>query len=244
MTNFVNSIFFEIGNYFNELDSFSRVSFLPFQVFNNGDDSVPLHFQIYSSLISDLDRDELIFSKIKTLTSLFFGALRLTAHKDFFGNLPKYQNFRINHIYKDDVTLKLPDFAEIPICNLVDKALDTEYIEGSGYLVQDILNRCLKDMDLFCILLIASDRFDYSDLYKIREIMMKKLSRDLQKKYKRDFSRFCCSANNFTVTGFAARHAKGVVDLTQIDNTQENFMNLSESRELFRNVFSDYIKII
>ncbi|MBT4791253.1 MAG: hypothetical protein HON90_06760 [Halobacteriovoraceae bacterium] len=62
--------------------------------------------------------------------------------------------------------------------------------------------------------------------------------------YKADLDRFTCSANNFTATGFASRHANYDSNPDQVRAIQSKFISIDDSRELFKSIFTNFIKIL
>ena len=244
MAEFKNSVIFEVSDYFQEFSSYSKTLFEPFSILENRDDGMPPHFQVYSCLISDSDEKELVFSKIKTLTHLFFGTLRLIASRSPFGGIKDYKNFLVKNVLIDNVPIPLPLFDEVPFYNFVDIGKTNNYDDNSGYLLHKIIDRCLMDVDIFNILLISSDRFDYIDMYKIYEILKKSCPKNILDSYKADLDRLTCSANNFTATGFASRHANYDSNPDQVRAIQSKFISIDDSRELFKSIFTNFIKIL
>lgn len=233
----MGNITFEITEFNREYFNLSRTVFEPFSVTNEGVDG-PDYYLISSSLISEQDNDQVLFSKIKSLTHFFIGALRITAQTDSFGNISTFPNFQIKSVYKNENAIPLPNFEEVAFLDLTHSNSGINYDDKSGHYIHKVLDRSLKDRDIFNILLICSDRFDYVDLYKVHEILKTKNISTILKKYSSQIQDFTYSANNFSATGFASRHGpnnKGAV------SSKRKFISLGDSRQLFRDIFKDYM---
>ncbi len=191
-------------------------------------------YRVRSNLLNDSDSEDVVKSKIKTLCHLFRGAIFLINREHSMQEFTAHQIFLGEGCaqYIDSETSFTNDFSlpkyDNDFCQLID--LNTT--------INFYLHLAFRDGEFFRCLLFASDRFDYIDLYRIMECIKNTNENRVLRDFKDDLDKFTCSANNFTATGFASRHATGSKDI----GVQKRFISLSDSRNLFKKIIAGFAK--
>ncbi len=210
-------------------------SFFPeFSVYGHDpQDHLPDIYRVRSSLLSDSDCEEITKSKVKTLCQLFRGALFLL-NEDYAPSLCKQCE-----IFLLGKKITLINNYEVPF---TDEFVLPIYDDNTFQIIdlRSSLNiylyLALRDVEFLRCLLFASDRFDYIDMYRIKEVINSTNEKSVLRPFETELDKFTCSANNFTATGFASRHGTGSKD----DGVKKRFISLTDSRALFMKIIADF----
>lgn len=195
------------------------------------------NFVIRTSLIKPNYEHARVCSIIKTLTHLFRGAA-------FLSEVSYSENeFMVHELYERNKKIDF-NYAATPFTadlELEELSQDQKDVLDLKTYINFYLYLALRDMAMFKVLMFCSDRFDFVDLYKVRDTLNHeedKMELKFLEPFKSELNKFGFMSNNFSATGFASRHGNSKTENQK--DIDKNFISLEDSRKLFVKIVREF----
>lgn len=209
----------------------ARENYPEFSFYNcNEDEQHGESYLVKSNLLDDKDSNEILFSKIKTLSHFFLGACNVVKQNSI-SELPYWSD-----IYRNGAKVTPSSYKEIPFYGdfKTPKYTKSEVSKFTNDRILQYLALALRDEIFARILLFASDRYEYIEMYKILDTVKSTPEAQILTKHTSQLDCFGYTSNNFTASGFASRHGKAYGK-----TAQNKFISINDSRILFESIISD-----